>query len=469
MDVLTLGNLIATVLQTAVVAAAISLILGLGRVTSPRIRYATWLGLFVLAAVMPFIQPWPVRVTILSGADIDLDVTLSQARLSGTVFDAAARWIITHPVIALLALGCLVRLCLMTAGLVRLRRQLPGSASSCTTIAAVQSELGTHAAVHFVDGLRQPATCGWQRPVILLPAHLRLQDPSVVRAVLVHELLHVKRRDWPLLVVEEVVRALYWFNPAMWWVVDRVQLSREEVVDAAAVTLAGGRRSYVRALLSFADAPLVPAAPAFAERRHLFTRISRLYEESAMSTRRAAFTALLLVVCATAAAAAAVTTFPISGGEQLLVAPAPAPIVSLRQDPPPPPPPPPPPKRVQDAPPPPPPPPPQKYDLKSVRTVKKAPKLIYEVKPKYPRGAMEADVQGEVELEIDIARDGTVTAARVKRSASEAVNSFQKALDEAAIEAVTQWKFEPNPDGPVTTTAEFTFRLRSGPRKKDRQ
>ena len=158
------------------------------------------------------------------------------------------------------------------------------------------------------------------------PPHVETGEAALVRAVLVHELLHVKRGDWRALVGEELVRALHWFNPIMWWLVDRVQFAREEVVDAAAIPLVGGRRTYVRALLTFADAP-PPAtlAPAFARRRHLFTRITRLYEESTMSRPRAAFTALLLVVCATVGSAAAITTFPISGGEEFLVALAPEP------------------------------------------------------------------------------------------------------------------------------------------------
>ena len=108
----------------------------------------------------------------------------------------------------------------------------------------------------------------------------------------------------PLAIVSGCALRLFWIlagvlrlrgRLVMWWLVDRVQFAREEVVDAAAIPIVGGRRTYVRALLTFADAPPPAAlAPAFARRRHLFTRITRLYQESTMSTRQAAFTALLL-------------------------------------------------------------------------------------------------------------------------------------------------------------------------------
>ena len=357
MQLLTAGNLVAYALQVAVLIAVTAAVLTLLRVRSPRIRYTAWRSLLLLAAVVPFVQPWPVTTTIVPAAHVVLQVSVAPA---ASVFDAATAWGRTHFLPLAIVAGCALRLFWILAGVMRLRRRLRTNGRVCNAAVPIQAELQTKAAVYYLEGIEQPATCGWFRPVVLLPPHVETGEAALVRAVLVHELLHVKRGDWRALVGEELVRALHWFNPIMWWLVDRVQFAREEVVDAAAIPLVGGRRTYVRALLTFADAP-PPAtlAPAFARRRHLFTRITRLYEESTMSRPRAAFTALLLVVCATVGSAAAITTFPISGGEEFLVALAPEP--TKEQDPPPPPPPPPPPKVVTkplpDQPPPPPPPP----------------------------------------------------------------------------------------------------------------
>jgi TonB family protein len=84
----------------------------------------------------------------------------------------------------------------------------------------------------------------------------------------------------------------------MWWLISRVQSSREEVVDELAVLLTNARRSYLEALLAFADeAPLFPAAP-FARRRHLYQRMLLLSREAVMSSRRiiASCAGMLLVV-----------------------------------------------------------------------------------------------------------------------------------------------------------------------------
>jgi TonB family protein len=65
----------------------------------------------------------------------------------------------------------------------------------------------------------------------------------------------------------------------------------------------------------------------------------------------------------------------------------------------------------------------------------RAPLKIVDVKPLYPDGARAAQVKGVVILEVTIAADGSVSSARVLRSIP--------IFDQAAIDAVRQWKFEP--------------------------
>ena len=118
--------------------------------------------------------------------------------------------------------------------------------------------------------------------------------------------------------IEEMLRAALWFNPAVWWLIDRVHAAREEVVDAEAVLYVDGRRSYISALLAFADAPAVAAAPAFAHRRHLFSRIKRLCEESTMSSRRFLITSSLLTLAIATSTVYAVSAFPLRSGDDIL-------------------------------------------------------------------------------------------------------------------------------------------------------
>src|SRR6185436_7326006 len=123
----------------------------------------------------------------------------------------------------------------------------------------------------------QPVTFGWRRPVVLLPQRLDGLPIEVQRAAVVHEAIHVARGDWLTLLVEQAVQAVFWFHPALWWVVDQVQLAREQIVDEAAVAVTDARQAYLTALLSFADGfPTAALAAPFLRRRHLERRMEAI-------------------------------------------------------------------------------------------------------------------------------------------------------------------------------------------------
>ncbi len=81
----------------------------------------------------------------------------------------------------------------------------------------------------------------------------------------------------------------------------------------------------------------------------------------------------------------------------------------------------------------------------------KAPKCIKRVNPKYPDVARRAHIQGFVILEAVITKDGDVRDVKV-------VKSLISYCDEAAIEAVKQWKFEPGTqnDTPIDVIMNLT-------------
>ena len=131
------------------------------------------------------------------------------------------------------------------------------------------------------------------------------------RAVLAHELWHVRRRDWTWVVLEESIGAFFWCNPAMWWLISRVQLSREEVVDELTVQLTNARKTYLEALLVFADQPtLFPATP-FGRRRHLFHRMLLVSREAVMSSRRIAASSIAMAAMLLATGLYASSAFPL--------------------------------------------------------------------------------------------------------------------------------------------------------------
>jgi periplasmic protein TonB len=81
-----------------------------------------------------------------------------------------------------------------------------------------------------------------------------------------------------------------------------------------------------------------------------------------------------------------------------------------------------------------------------------APGLIKRVEPDYPRVAQATRVEGLVVLDAIIGTDGSVREVTVLRSA-------HPLLDQAAIEAVSQWRYSPPPaDVILTVTVNFTLR-----------
>jgi beta-lactamase regulating signal transducer with metallopeptidase domain/type II secretory pathway component GspD/PulD (secretin) len=79
-----------------------------------------------------------------------------------------------------------------------------------------------------------PAVCGLFRPVVLLPQSLieRL-DRNQLRAVLLHELIHLRRRDVWVNCAQTLLQIIYWWHPLLWFANARIRRVREEAVDDA--------------------------------------------------------------------------------------------------------------------------------------------------------------------------------------------------------------------------------------------
>jgi protein TonB len=84
-----------------------------------------------------------------------------------------------------------------------------------------------------------------------------------------------------------------------------------------------------------------------------------------------------------------------------------------------------------------------------------APRLAYRVEPEYPEIAVRAQMEGTVILEATVDETGTVKDARVLRS--------RGVLDDAAVRAVEQWRYEPlmfnGQPTPFVLTVTVTFSL----------
>lgn len=96
-----------------------------------------------------------------------------------------------------------------------------------------------------------PMTFGWRRPAIVLPEAL-LDDEEALRLTLVHELIHIRRRDYAISWIVRLIGCLFAVHPGVWLLRREIDQYREISCDAE--TLGGApvpRRQYIRLLLRF--------------------------------------------------------------------------------------------------------------------------------------------------------------------------------------------------------------------------
>jgi TonB family protein len=171
-----------------------------------------------------------------------------------------------------------------------------------------------------------PVTFGFFRPVVLLPESFLALDRAAQCAIACHELIHVRRRDWLMTVVEEIVSGLFWFHPALWWLMGQARLAREQLVDAEVIRITAARGPYINALLTMAGGrsalDLAPA-PLFLRRRHLLQRMHLLVTEVSMSKFRLYSSYVGIVGILAMAAWVGVAAFPLTGRAEIKMIAAP--------------------------------------------------------------------------------------------------------------------------------------------------
>ena len=96
-----------------------------------------------------------------------------------------------------------------------------------------------------------PLTWGWRKPVILMPADTDAWTDEERSSALFHELSHVKRADFLVMLLVRMSLALFWWNPLSWIVYQKLRKEQEIACDEL-VLRAGIKPSiYAASLLAF--------------------------------------------------------------------------------------------------------------------------------------------------------------------------------------------------------------------------
>ncbi len=272
-------NLLAWALQVTILAVAGIAAEGLLR--SAKLRLYLWQGILAAAVLLPILQPWTTPPPIL----LDTQVAFSYVAMPVAELTTDPEPI-RLSLETILAGGVLLRLLWLAIGVIRLgmlRRGavrvdgIPADAAPPLFRDLSPVRWFTSEKVH------GPVTFGWPSPCILLPNRVLDLPTDQQRAIAQHELVHADRNDWLYVIVEELIRAALWFHPAVWFVLAKIGLAREQVVDQEVVTLTENRDGYLNALVAVASSRLhaVPApAPLFLKRRQLAARISAVLKDN---------------------------------------------------------------------------------------------------------------------------------------------------------------------------------------------
>ncbi len=265
-----------------------SLVLGLGALLSycfakaeARVRYSVWaasltgaLLLTLLSGLVP-----SLRIPILPhlGASIPAateKVATPMVIPEGTPIRATAQLPVlstssealkekVSPIHAVIVgawlLGILVVLGRIAVGLVAisqtLRKSTPLNGSEWRRLVThSQKKIALRGRIRLFKNSKVPTPMTWGlfRPVVLMPVQAKTWPEEQRRIVLLHELIHVKRRDWLFLVLGQLSCAVYWFHPLAWYAAKRMSLEREHSCDEDVIALGAKPSVYAKHLLDVA-------------------------------------------------------------------------------------------------------------------------------------------------------------------------------------------------------------------------
>jgi beta-lactamase regulating signal transducer with metallopeptidase domain len=182
-------------------------------------------------------------------------------------------------------------------------------------VESLRIELGCLRTVELRESsdLETAATVGWARPIVFLPSDWRMWNDEERRAVLSHELAHVRRRDYVSGLVACLSVALHFYHPLVYWLAARLRLQQELAADALGARCAGGPDLYLRVLAQMAlrqsgrpvgwpARAFLPAPGTLLRRVQMLKTMDGFPEGTWSRTTRLLFTGILL--CAAVAVSA---------------------------------------------------------------------------------------------------------------------------------------------------------------------
>jgi hypothetical protein len=275
--------------RSLILGSAVWVGLHLLRVRNPHVHMTSWAVVLVASLTMPLLMHWTTVTVPLPPSAVPMPANLWPAAvalpepltsalplepgIAGAARDAAHHavnwWELATVIYAIIAGVLLLRLAIglyLTWRLVR-------------AATPVNAPWAADADVRVSGLVGGPVTFG---STIVLPLDYRDWDVGKRQAVLAHESAHVANRDFYLLLLAALNRAVFWFSPFAWWQSVRLAQLAEMISDAQALEVVDDRLSYAQILLDLMQhVRQAPAGLHMARACTVRTRVEHILDGSA--------------------------------------------------------------------------------------------------------------------------------------------------------------------------------------------
>ena len=154
----------------------------------------------------------------------------------------------------------------------------------------ISQSLGIKRPVNFLESAlaNGPMLVGYLKPAVIVPAGMITMLPvSQVETILMHELYHLKRRDYLVNIMQLFIEGLLFYHPVVWIISGFIRSEREHCCDDRVLRATDNPENYAKALIHIAEQQqftrLAPGAVG-SRKHHLHSRIKRILNYHTMKT-----------------------------------------------------------------------------------------------------------------------------------------------------------------------------------------
>ncbi|MBW7970500.1 M56 family metallopeptidase [Bradyrhizobium sp. BR 10289] len=285
-----IATLAEAALRSFVLGGVVWFGLNLFRVRNPHVHMTAWVVVLIASLAMPFVMHWPTLTITRLPLPVAMPDDFPPADMSMLETPQPALPIAPHPAVAppvksVVSINWWLLATLVYAGvagllLLRLAIGLGLTWRLARAAKPVKGAQMTSADVRVSRDVGGPVTFG---STILVPPQFAGWDAKKRLAVLAHEGAHVANRDFYVLLLAALNRAVFWFSPFSWWQLARLAELAEIISDAQAIEVIDDRLSYAEILLDFASSVKPrPLELAMARASTVRARVERIIAAAAM-------------------------------------------------------------------------------------------------------------------------------------------------------------------------------------------